>query len=306
MNSSNLDARNTPEWRQSLQGKKRVRRDQRPKNPKGMYLTENDRAIVRLVYDYRILSQRQLEQLLGKSRGTVQEKLIRLFHHQFLDRIFMPVVPGIGRSPTLYVLDKQGIALLRHEGIEDFSGLPSKRGSSFFFEHTLAINDVRIAMSRACQERGWRVAEWRDENAMKADYDRVRTRTRSGRTLDIPILPDSYFVIEIPDRGVSHFFLELDRGTMTQERFRQKLVGYVAYHKVGGYERRFKSAGLRVLTVTDKPGRFPKLVESARSVEGIGRRFWFAQLEAVTASSVLTEPVWTVAGSDDKATLFSG
>jgi len=47
-------------------------------------------------------------------------------------------------------------------------------------------------------------------------------------------------------------------------------------------------------------------VESARSVEGIGRRFWFAQLEAVTASSVLTEPVWTVAGSDDKATLFSG
>jgi hypothetical protein len=303
-NSSNLEARGTPEWRASLKGEKRHRRDVRPKNPGRMYFTESDRAVLRLLYEYRILSQRQFERLLGRSRGTVQQKLIRLYHHRFVERIFPPIKRGMGRSPTLYVLDKQGYDALREEGIEDFSGFPKRDLSSLFLEHTLAINEVRIAINLACQRLGWGVLEWQGENEIKREYEHVIARERGRKQRSIPILPDSYFVIEIPGRGKSHFFLEVDRGTMPQERYKQKIVGYVAYLNLDIARRRFKAQGLRVLTVTDRPRRFPQLVQTASTVQGIGNRFWFAQLSAISGETVLTESIWRVAGVDASSSLF--
>lgn len=304
-NSSKADNPAIAQRRESSDVKKRYRRDRRPKSPKPMHFTDNDRAIIGYLYDYRLLTQQQIEQLLGRSRSTVQEKLIRLYHHKFVDRIFLSVRPGVGRSPTLYVLDKAGFDVLRAEGIEDFSGFPKANVSGLFLEHTIAINDVRIAVTLACQQLGWSILEWQSENQIKAEYERVGIKTRGGKQSTIPIVPDSYFVIEIPERGNSHFFLELDRGTMTQSRFRQKVIGYVAYLKLDITSRRFKSQGLRILTVTDKVNRFPRLVETAAGVQGIGNRLWFARLPDIRPETVLTEPIWHIAGLEQTRSLFS-
>lgn len=289
----------------NLSNPKRHRRDQRPDNPRLMRETDNDRRIVKLIYEYRILSQVQLQQLLGKSRSRVQQSMIRLYHHRYVDRLFLPVAFE-GRSPTLYILDQRGIALLQRLGIDDFSGLPSKKLSPLFLEHTLAINDVRIAITQACEQQGWSVPIWKSENDIKADYDRVTIQPRPGKSQSVSLVPDSYFVIEIPGKGVSHFFLELDRGTMTVQRFRTKVLSYVAYYKTGAYQRRFQAQGFRVLTVVDALGigRVENLVQHTASISGIGRRFWFTHLSSISLENVLTVPIWFVAGAEEKESLF--
>ncbi|MBK8025150.1 MAG: replication-relaxation family protein [Chloroflexi bacterium] len=70
--------------------------------------------------------------------------------------------------------------------------------------------------------------QWRGENDLKADYDRVNIRSESGRLVNVSVIPDSYFVLQTP-LGVAHFFLELDRGTMTVKRFKNKIVAYQTY-----------------------------------------------------------------------------
>lgn len=267
--------------------------------------TARDREIVKLVYDYRMLSQRQLERVLGKARSTTQQALVRLYHHQYLDRVFMPVAP-MGSSPTLYVLGRRGNDVLRQMGVTDFTGVPGTDLSPMFLEHTLAINDFRIAVQLSCEMHGWDVVEWKTENEIKADYDRVQVRDPRGRTQTIPVVPDSYFVIEIPGRGQARFFIELDRGTMSLERFRHKVQGYVAYYKSGLYNQRYEGKGFRVLTVVDTPGRIRmrNLVEQAGLVPGIGRRFWFGHLPDLQPETVLHQPVWTVAGDGEGYSLI--
>jgi DNA-binding MarR family transcriptional regulator len=267
-----------------------------------MRLGENDRQIIRWVYQFRILSQSQLERLMGRSRPTLQRLLRRLYDHRYLDRVFLPVAKN-GSSPSFYILDAEGKALLRKMGVEDFTGLPSKKLSTMYLEHTTGINEVRLHLTLACQQQGWRITRWLTENEIKAAYDRVRV---PGQLAMIALVPDSYFTIEVPEKGSTHFFLELDRGTMTTERFKTKVAAYTSYYSSGLYERRYKAKGFRVITVVDsRSSRRPdSLIRASQSVKGIGRRFWFARLGDLTPTNILSQPVWKLAGNEEKLPLF--
>ncbi|MCA9904045.1 MAG: replication-relaxation family protein [Anaerolineae bacterium] len=280
---------------------RRRRVDQRADKPTRMRETENDRAIVQLVFAYRVLSQSQLERLLGLAQSTVQRLLRRLYDHRYLDRVFLPIT-RFGSSPALYILDKEGIALLRRMGVEDFTAIPGKDLSSLFLEHTLAINEVRIAIAQACEAHGWTLAQWLTENELKADYDRVYVK---GERRSVALVPDSFFSIYVPEKGTTHCFLELDRGTMTLKRFRDKVAAYVSYYKNGGFKQRFGAQGFRVLTVVDGVGRgrTDSLVQMTAAMAGIGRRFWFAHLDDIQAKSVLSQPIWRVAGGEEHVPL---
>ena len=281
--------------------RKRRRAHERVKTLYRMEEGANDRRIVQLVYDYRLLSQRQLERLLRRSKPTVQRLLRRLYDHRYVERVFLPLAT-FGSSPALYVLDKQGIDLLRRMGVEDFTGVPDKTVSPMYIEHTLAINEFRIAVAQACEAHGWQLTRWLTENELKADYDRVRIRARKTRTA---LIPDSFFTLVVPEKGTTHFFLELDRGSEELKRFRDKVEAYVAYYKSGMYAQRYGAQGFRVLTVVDGvgEGRLKNLVDDTARVAGIGRRFWFAHLADATSGTVLTEPIWSVAGSEEKESL---
>lgn len=274
----------------------------RAAQPDRMRETANDHQIVRWVYDYRLLTQKQIERLLGRSRSTVQRLLRRLYDHRYLDRVFLPV-SQFGSSPAVYVLDRRGLDLLRRAGVETPDSVPNKSLSGMFLEHALAINEVRIAVSLACKRQGWSVVDWLTESDIKADYDRVRL---PGHRRPVALVPDSYFCIAVPERGVAHCFLELDRGTMTTDRFRDKAAAYVAYYRSGDYARRFEAQGFRVLTVVDGvgSGRVTSLTETTAAVHGIGRRFWFTHIDQVDEPSVLNNPIWQIAGVDGQHALF--
>jgi hypothetical protein len=114
-----------------------------------MRLTQRDFEILNAVADYRILRQDQIQQLFFGSKSTAQYRLSRLYQHGFLARHFLPVYAGW--SPTLYSLDKRGLALLKSASGSTHIQLWNSENSHEFLSHTLAITDVRIALTLACR-----------------------------------------------------------------------------------------------------------------------------------------------------------
>jgi hypothetical protein len=274
------------------QNKKR-RRDRRQSSPPAMQLTQRDKQIVEAVHVYRVLRQDQLERLFFGSKAAAQRVLVRLYDHGFLERRFVPVMAG--RSPTFYVLDRRGADLLRAElGYDELTWYHSSKDlKADFLEHMLAINDVRVAFVRACEGLGYPLITWLGETELKADYDHVRV---PGNSRPVSVIPDGYFAIDTP-RGRAHFFLEVDRGTMTVARFKTKVQAYIAYYRSGKYEARFGAKGLRILTVTPSRARLDNLHSATAAASGGHRnRFWFAVQETITPEAVLDKAVWYAGG----------
>ncbi|MCA9904503.1 MAG: replication-relaxation family protein, partial [Anaerolineae bacterium] len=208
-----------------------------------MRLTDRDKDIIEAVYRYRILRQDQIQRLFFGTAAAAQRVLVRLYDHTFLERKFLPVYEG--RSPTLYVLDKRGAELLRAErGHEDMVWYSSSKDlKPDFIEHTTAVNDFRISVEVSAARFGLELITWASEGQLKSDYDRV---TIPNAKRPVSLIPDSYFCLDTPF-GRAHFFVEIDRGTETLERFKDKVRAYVNYHSSGAYERRYGTKSLRVL-----------------------------------------------------------
>jgi hypothetical protein len=284
-------------------GAQKRRRDRRAETPKRMQLTERDIAIVEGVHRFRVLRQDQIQRLFfgPRNKSGAQRRLERLYDHGFLERRFLPV--SVGRSPTLYVLDRKGVELLRvARGYDELVWYgSSKQLKTDFLEHTLAINEVMVTVTLACRQLGYVLETWLTENQLKAQIDRV-TVTAGGRRESVPVVPDSFFTVLAHQRRYP-FFLELDRGTMTLARFKTKVQGYVAYYRSGAYEQRYGLRSMRVLTVTLGEGRLTNL--KAATEEAGGREwFWFALLGDLSPETVLSAPVWWVATRDDRAPLI--
>lgn len=277
----------------------RRKRNQRRGQPRPMTLTPRDTAILAAVYHYRVLRQDQIHALFfGASKTTSQRRLELLYDHGFLNRRFLTVRASYLLSPTLYVLDARGVAHLRsHLGDDALRWQSSDlHVGQQFLEHTLAINDVRIAVTLACQMTGYTLLTWQSETDLKATFDRVDMRDTAGVRHTVSLIPDSYFVLDTP-RGIAHLFLELDRGTMTTKRFQNKILTYLAYYQSGAYERRYHTRSLRILTVTLTARRLDSLRQGTRALVD-GPRFWFSTLPAISAETVLSAPIWQIAGRD--------
>lgn len=285
--------------------KRHIRRE----NPPGMVLQPRDIDIIEAVYRFRVLSQAQIATLFFGSASTAQYRLEKLYDHRFLERRFLPVALGEGRSPTLYILDRRGAETLRSErGYDEIRWFgTSKNLSADFLAHSIAVNDVMVLVSLACRRHGYRLEQWQGENEVKADYDRVTVPSAAGRE-QMPVVPDSFLTILAYERRYP-FFLELDRGTMTLARFKNKVRAYLAYYKSGAYEKRYGLRSIRLLTVVASRGqgggaRRLQNLKTATEELTKERWFWFASLSELTASNVLTAPVWYQATEQDMRTLI--
>ena len=274
--------------------RKRLRRDQRSDSPSTMRLTERDVDILKAVAAYRVLRQDHIQQLFFGSKSTAQYRLSHLYQHGFLARHFLPVYAGW--SPTLYTLDKRGIAILKSEcGIQRVILWDSENGHEFL-SHTLSINDCRVAVTVACRDSGYFLKHWSTEADLKADYDRVMITDLKGKKQSVSLIPDSYFTLETP-KGKASFFLEIDMGTMTVGRFQNKIRAYMAYVQTGKYQERYGTKSLRVLCVTNSMVRAGHLKSAAEEVQG-QRMFLFTSRDQLNSSTVFHTPIWQVAGSE--------
>ena len=281
-------------------------RNRRVDNPPPMRLMERDVEILKAVHEFRIMRGDQLQALFFGSQSTASYRLSRLYQHSFLDRHFLPTLGGLASSPALYTLGKRGVDVLRRVldyGPKDIRKPPNNQElSPLFLEHLLQINDFRVAVTVAARNLDYTLEKWLDDYQLKADYDRVVIQTPHGRKRTVSLIPDGYCVLQVP-QGRACFFLELDRGTMTRSRFRDKVLAYQAYIASGKYEKRYGTRSLRVLTVTSGPKRLESLREEAEQAGG-GRVFWFIRSDQVSHEEVLSGAVWEVANSVETEVLI--
>ena len=272
----------------------RASRHKRLSNPPPMRLTDRDRRVIKVVNDYRIIRQDQIQRLLFPSKNTAQNRLWRLWQHGFLKRQFLPVLGGVQTSPILYLVDRRGAELLER----DF-GYPKdslrysrvKRPSYRFLEHTLGLSEIRLSVDLACRDAPFSLEEWRDEKALKSGYDTIRL----GRK-HVGVLPDAYFSISVP-AGKLHFFLEYDRGPESLTVFRKKISVYWTYFQSGKCKTRYGTNRIRVLTVTEggptRSGR-QRLANLQKLTKQIGAHtwFWFTSLEQLVHEDFFTASIW--------------
>ena len=270
-----------------------------------MWLTERDRRVVEAVHVYRILRRDQVQALFFPSARTAQRALARLFHHGYLQRRFLPTEYGTGQGQAIYLLDERGADLVVSQSGVDRGDLSWRRGHNqvggLFLEHTLAVNDVRIAVSLAARGQGWRIERWIDEDQLRSreakDYVEVKwvDSRGSARRRRMAVVADGYFLLNFGKRA--HFFLEVDQGTVPNKRWATKVRTYLAYWNSGKYERRYQTQSLRILTVTSGEGRLRNLKATTEQAGG-KRIFWFTTFEKAISEDALTTPIWQMAGQD--------
>lgn len=305
--------------------KQRLPRYQRVANPPRMVLTNRDKEIIRQVYLYRLMTREQIEQLLfspekGQDHPTkttkARQRLRLLYQHGYLERIPAPIGPGLWAWRPVYRLAEKGAALIAGELGTSSTKLPywgkgfdkdhrPTEVSLLFLEHTLKINDIRITITQAAQVQGYRLEKWLDDTILKSQEmkDYVSVTTRQGRSLKVAVVPDAYFVLNLGDRR-AHFFLELDRATMSSKRWRTRVLAYKTYAESGKYQQRYQTTSLRILTVTTTPTRLANLKKTTEQAGG-GRLFWFTTFNQATQEKILSASIWQIAGQSGASPLIS-
>jgi hypothetical protein len=274
-----------------IEARKRASRYLRPEKPARMRLEKRDKLVIMAVNDCRILRQDQVQRWLFPSRNTAQVRLQLLWQHGYLRRVFLPVRGGIQTSQILYLVDTLGVELLRDEFGYDDSQLRYSRQSILtprFLEHTLGLSEIRVAVELACRQNNYQLKKWLDEKAMKSDYDRVQFKN----TL-VPVLPDGYFIVSLPNGIDNHFFVEYDNGAEGMKFLNRKLMAYQAYFLSGKCKAHYGTDRVRVLMIAEGgQTRLKNLINLTSKFSAI-RWFWFTSLSQLAQTDILTGPIWS-------------
>jgi hypothetical protein len=250
---------------------KKIPRNKRVGFAPRMVLTERDKRIILAVYENRYMSRDQIRNLFFNVTSMANERLMRLYQHGYLDRLYPPV--SFGSTQAVYGLDRKGAELVAKElGIAKESINWKKRNSKvefLFLEHTLAVSEFRVCLELAAREaRKIEVLFWKPQS--KALNDRVPDPERQSKYLLVS--PDAFFGILTTNglpaeasakAGKAYFFLEADLGTESTERFKKKIIAYRNYWKSGKYQEKYGFKSFRVLTVTTSEKRLNNLVAMA-------------------------------------------
>jgi hypothetical protein len=176
---------------------------------------ERDLHILYEVYDKKVLTTHQIEDLFFPSPRAARRRLLLLYRYGLLDR-FRPRA-DIGRSPDHYVLGQAGAEVLSaHLGKETEEiyrrDRIAKIAYSPFLQHLVSVNTFYSRLVRACRKSEGIQVEWWGED---------RTRRKWAGI----VIPDAFGVIESPDRTLK-VLLEMDRATESPYRLKNKLPAY--------------------------------------------------------------------------------
>ena len=277
---------------------RRASRFTRADHPPPFRLTGRDIDVVESVNACRILSQSQVQRLHFPSKNTAQVRLNHLWQHCYLRRLYSM---GFVTAEALYALDRRGVELLQLErglGRQQIRPYRATNLNPLTLEHTLSLNDVRIAAQLSAHCHQFNLTQWRDDLDAKADFDRVQL----GQHL-VPILPDAYFVVRA-GREDYHFFMEYDTGREGLTTIERKLRAYQVYIGGGKCERRFGTSKVRVLfVVRGQAKRLDHLRGLAQPLPYAGY-FWLSSYQQATTADFLAAPVWFSGQKESPAPLI--
>lgn len=277
-----------------------------------MQITARDVRILEAVCDMRFLTREQVQQLYfsPSTASYCKRRLALLYHNAYLDRLYIPSMNPFGATKAIYMLAPKGASIVaRHRKLE-VRELGWRQGHNdrelYFLRHTLATNDFRIRLTLAAAERDLSVS-WTDERTLRRREMKDYIDDPKHRGQRIAVVPDGYFTLSDGARERA-FAVEIDRATVEEKPFKDKIRAYGEWKLSGTYERRYGTKSLRVLWVVSDVSRDSTRLERIKrwtEAEGGRSLFWFVLLADLTPSDILESPVWLVAGREGRVSLLS-
>lgn len=275
-------------------------------------LTERDCRMLASIAECRYLTVSQLQRLHFPSEQTATRRVRGLLRAGYVSSFR---VPGI---PERFVAVSETGARAAGQSTGRELRVPPRRKPSdaYFLRHFVALNDLRIAIERACKRPDVNLIRFIPEYDGEVSSDGIpRKQLQDAVKVHggaVSHTPDAVFALERGGRAAL-FFVEVDRGTETLsdgERGVLKMFRfYLAYLVNEGYQRYASMFGVptfkafRVLVTTTSELR----LDNMRSLGGAfqfepahAKRFiWLATQEAVTEQTVFG-PVWRVLEPTDE------
>jgi Replication-relaxation len=289
---------------------------ERPKAPRPLRITGRDIALLQNIARFRLASGAQLAQLDGGSAQNVSRSLLALWENGFVVRPEAQVAARLlyeGSRPTIYGLSRKGARLLRNEGLDVrrrlLDGIDRERGAGWrFVEHTVSIADFFVALELAAAGRGDVQIVKRAEILEDAPRTKRERQVRLEASIRLnavlrrnAVMPDALFGLRLGSGAENYFMVEIDRGEMPVERYKNVNRTYFAkkmltYFEANRQQRHVHDLGLRnfrVLTVTTTRARIEKMLDALRTMtDGRGSNiFLFADQTSLAGSNPL-EVVW--------------
>lgn len=261
----------------------------KPQITAGMRLEERDLQLLTDLFLHRLMSRGQLERLYFTSASRCNVRLRQMFDHGLVARYYLPL--ALYGAQCLYSLGEAGVLPVSRRlewDIEEVKRQAKRHKTPQFLEHTLAINETRLAFREALvHSPTWNLERWIPEIQCRHEYD---IRGASGDWAREVFKPDGFVRLQNREtRQKSDYFLEIDRGHTSAGKFADKLDSYTRYLESGLFHQMFSAQSFHTLVITTGSLRLKNL---RALVEGKGNRlFCFTTFDEVESEGVLS-PIW--------------
>lgn len=292
---------------------------ERPTDPPAYRLQPRDTRIIEAVFRHRFLTPSHLHTLLGGSKSNLANRCRLLWQDAYLERPKALRPTKILTEEIVYSLGKKGAQLLeglRRKGEKfldylkpetdigelDWGESPKKQIGWPYIDHQLGVATFMVCLQSAADKKGIKL-NW-DGHFNRRDY--IIKTPGDG----VNFLPDAYFSIEIPEKGIAHHYLEFDRGSVSLKRMRERYFRYFNYWKYGINKRTFKH--FRVLTITHDPDymnslrRIAKEVGRNNSHQSTWKALLFTNVQSYNLNHTknILEAIWYYADEEKPVTLI--
>jgi len=245
-----------------------------------LILQPRDLEILKYVFDYRLLSGKQIKDLCGfNCAKRANDRLRKLFDNGFLSRrLFLDAY----KKHVLYLLGPKAAGTISSKTGLEPSDIEKKRLKTLkardsFISHFLLINDFRYSLEMAQKSNPQvKIEIWK--------YKPPLFLTEEER-----VFPDAYLFFRHAGEA-SGCFLEVDRSVESRERIKKKIEFYLECGMSGCLEKRFGFRHFRLLIVAKTLMRLKSLLKIIEKTTD--KSFCWLTIEKNIAPEKILSDIW--------------
>ena len=251
-----------------------------------LVLQNRDRRLLEELSVMRVIDREQAKVVAGFGSTTrVNARLLAMVRAGLLARFFVGTIVGGRRA--IYTSTRRGAAAVGRP----FRGIrkPSDEllVGNLFLAHQMAVNGVYVAVKHVpIPVKGVNLQRFLTFQVVLSPA--------------VPIIPDGYFELSQTTKVIAQF-LEVDLGTETLRRWREKVHAYLRLAIGGEFSRLFGLPRFRVLVLANSERRRDRLRKATEEVTE--RIFWFATLADINDDNLWSE-VWLRPSSPARRSLL--
>jgi Replication-relaxation len=275
-------------------------RENKLKQPSGLYLTQRDRQILYTIHQYDgLMTLQQIRTLFFDSQRTAYGRMLKLFKFGYVDHPGMKIRMSL--DEMVYWLKPEGAKIAAEvEGtpIEHFKWVKKPRMDRL--PHHNPLNSFRAKLTREVEATSaLQLINWTGQFSFAQHTDQVEYRNTFGKAVKRFIEPDGLFIIHNTQTdNTLRALLEFDRGQKSGiDIVNEKVLPTIVYFASEYFSLRTGFNSGRMLFVVQSEHSELRLRYLKRAVEKAAKQyakfFWFATHEAVmNAVSIIFDPIW--------------